>query len=260
MTKLEVPDGTTIHWDERGDGPGVLVAGISYGYPDQFGGLVDDLAADHRVAVVDLRGTGGSTRHGPYDVATDVADTAAVLEESGAVDVVVGLGDGCLRAVELAAARPDLAGTVVMSGYAPLFRGELTEGLSGSSQVLGALVRLLETDYRSAIRTIMETGNPGLSEEENRERVDRVVAHCSHEAAVARLSGWIRLDVHEAALALGSRLWILHHPQNPWFPPELADRIPELLPEAHLELVEDGAINRPDLTAAVVRRITRAGG
>lgn len=260
MTKFELPDGTTLHWREHGSGPGVLVAGIAYGYPDQFQGLVDDLARDHRVVIPDLRGAGGSSRHGPYDLATDVGDLVAVLEQSGAVKAAIGFGDGNLRAVELAAARPDLLASVVLSGYAPLSRGELTEGLAGSAQVLSALVRLLETDYRSAMRTIIETGNPELDEDSIRRRVDGAVAHCSHESALARLRGWIELDVRESALALGDRLWILHHPRNPWFPDELADRVPELLPEARLERVDDGALSRPDLTSSVVRRITGAAG
>lgn len=262
MAKLEVPDGTTISWRELGSGPGVLVAGISYGYPEMFQGLVDDLAADHRVVVPDLRGTGDSSRRGPYEMAVDLADLAAVLERAGDVTVGIGLGDGALRAVELAAARPDLVDSVVLSGYAPLFRHELPggAGLSGSGSVLSALVTLLETDYRSAIRTIVSTGSPELGEAGIRERVDRVVANCTHEAALARLRNWIQVDSGDAAQALGDRLWILHHPQNPWFPGELVERVPELLPEAQLELVEDGALNRPDLTSAVVRRITGAGG
>jgi hypothetical protein len=73
------------------------------------------------------------------------------------------------------------------------------------------------------------------------------------------MRGWIAADSEEAARALGDRLWVLHHPRNPWFPPELAERIPLLLPEAHVEEVADGALSRPDLTAAVVRRITAAG-
>ena len=262
MTHFDLPDGTTLHWTEDGAGPLVLVAPIAYSHPETIRGLIDDLAADHRVVVPDLRGTGGSSRHGPYDVATDVGDFAAVLAETGPAAVAIGLGDGTLRCVELAATRPELARSVVLSGYAPLFRGERreTHGLAGSSEVLGALLQLVETDYRAGLRTIMETGNPGLDEAAIRERVDGVVAHCSRESAVARLRSWVELDVGESALALGNRLWILHHPRNPWFPAELADRIPELLPEARLEHVEDGALSRPDLTAAVVRRITTEAG
>lgn len=262
MPQLQRPDGATIHWEETGAGPGVLVSRIAYGYPETLRGLIEDLAADHRVVVPDLRGTGGSSRRGPYDFGTDVADFTAVLREIGGARVAIGLGDGALRSVELAARSPDLLESVVLSGYAPLFRDERreTRGLAGSAQVLGALLRLVETDYRAGLRTILETGNPGLDEASIRRRVDGSAAHCSHEAAVARLRSWIELDVGDSALALGDRLWILHHPRNPWFPAELAERIPELLPEARLQRVEDGALTRPDLTAEVVRRITGAGG
>jgi pimeloyl-ACP methyl ester carboxylesterase len=261
MPLTELADGTTLHWHEWGDGPGVLVAGIAYGYPAMVRGLVDDLATDHRVVLPDLRGTGRSSRHGPYDLETDVADLRAVLEEAGPAAVAVGLGDGTLRTIELGAARPDLIEAVVLSGYAPLSRYELRglEGLVASTPVLSALVRLLETDFRAAMRTMVETGSPDLDGAGVRERVDRAVEHCAHEAVVARMRGWIAADSEEAARALGDRLWVLHHPRNPWFPPELAERIPLLLPEAHVEEVADGALSRPDLTAAVVRRITAAG-
>lgn len=254
-------DGTTLHWEEWGEGPGVLIAPIAYSYPATVRGLVEDLAQDHRVIQPDLRGTGGSSRRGPYDLATDVADYAAVLERTGPVGVAIGLGDGTLRSVELASARPDLVGSVILSGYAPLFRGERrdTRGLAGSGRVLDALLKLVETDYRAGLRTIVETGNPGLDEATIRERVNGIVAHCSRESAVARLRNWIDLDVGDSAVALGDRLWVLYHPRNPWFPGELAERIPELLPDARLEEVDDGALSRPDLTAAVVRRITGAG-
>ncbi len=259
MPLLEMPDGVTLHWEEHGEGPTVLVAGFSYGYPDMVRGLVHELCADHRVLVPDLRGTGGSTRRGPYDMATDVADLTAVMERAGGAAVAVGIGDGILRAVEVAAARHDLIEAVVTSGYPSLFREEIrgTDALTASSSVLSALVKLLENDYRAAIRTIMESANPDVPESDLRERVDRVVAHCSHEAAVARMRNWIAAEVGEAARALGDRLWILAYPRNPWFPEELADHVPTLLPEAHLERVADGALSRPDLTARAVRRITR---
>jgi pimeloyl-ACP methyl ester carboxylesterase len=257
---LEQADGVTLHWAEEGDGPGVLISGIAYGYPEMVGGLVEDLAIDHRVVVPDLRGTGGSSRRGPYDAETDLTDIAAVLDQSGPAAVAVGFGDGGLRAVQLATRRPDLVEAVLLSGYAALSRGEArgTEALSSSAQVLSALVTLLETDYRAAIRAIVETGSPDLDEAAVRERVDRVVAHCSHDAAVARMRAWIdfEIDAGDSARLLGDRLWILHHPRNPWFSADLAARIPELLPDARLEEVADGAMSRPDLTAAVVRRIT----
>ena len=219
MAKVEVPDGTTISWREHGSGPGVLVAGIAYGYPEMFQGLVDDLAADHRVVVPDLRGTGDSSRQGPYEMAS-TWPTWQRCSSSRWGDVAIGLGDGALRAVELAAARPDLVERSCCPATPRSSGGSCrtAAGLSGSGSVLSALVRLLETDYRSAIRTIVSTGSPELGEAGIRERVDRVVANCSHEAALARIAQLDRVDAGDAAQALGDRLWILHHPQNPWFP------------------------------------------
>jgi hypothetical protein len=133
-----------------------------------------------------------------------------------------------------------------------------SDALTASRAVLRALSTLLETDYRAGIRTMGETSNSNLSEEEMRKRVDLVVAHCSQEAAVSRVRAWIRDDATDAARALGARLWVLDYPGNPWFPAELAERMPEVLPAARHEAVADGPMSRPEATAAVVRRITKA--
>jgi pimeloyl-ACP methyl ester carboxylesterase len=257
MPMLERPDGAEIHWKETGDGPTVLIATILYGDPEMFAGLVEDLSVDHRVVTYDLRGTGESSRQGPYDLAVDVIDLEALADRVGGIAVAVAAGDAGMRVVRVAAARPDLVGIVVESGTSLLAAAAPdSEGLAGSTSVLRAIETLLEKDYRAAIRSIVESGNPNLGEDEMRERVDRVVKHCSQEAAVSRMRFWIRDDVTEVARALGDRLWILDHPGNPWFPRELVKRLPEFLPEARHESLEDGAMSRPDLTAAVVRRLT----
>jgi pimeloyl-ACP methyl ester carboxylesterase len=258
MPLLDRPDDTQIYWDETGEGPRVLVANSLQGHPGMLEGLVRDLAADHRVVTYDLRGTGGSSRKGPYDPAVDVEDLEALLEHVGGVTVAVAIADAGLRAVRIAAARPDLLDVVVAPGTAVLTaatRG--SDALTGSRSVLKAILTLVENDYRAAMRTIVESANPDLTEEGVRERVDRVVEHCSHESVVKRLRAWMRDDATDAARALGNRLWVLAHPGNPWFPPELAERMPELLPEARHDTVADGPVSRPDLTAAVVRQITR---
>jgi hypothetical protein len=46
------------------------------------------------------------------------------------------------------------------------------------------------------------------------------------------------------------------HPQNPWFPPEQAERTRELAPEARVVHLEQGPVTRPDLHAAVIREPT----
>jgi hypothetical protein len=66
-------------------------------------------------------------------------------------------------------------------------------------------------------------------------------------------------DALEPARACGDRLWMLCSETmgGGWFPAgkEAVDLSRRLFPEAHVEEVEDGLMSRPDLTAAVVRRI-----
>jgi pimeloyl-ACP methyl ester carboxylesterase len=260
MPTLTRPDGAEIHWEERGSGPLVVLASHFFGFPEAFEDLVADLAADHRVITYDVRGTGKSTREGPYDVPTDAADLGALIEEASGPAVVIGMGDGSNRGVKLAAARPELVAAVLTPGGNPIGRqaAEGTDALVDSPSVLDALLGMIDTDYRSALRTIVSGGNPQMDEEEKRERVDRVVEYTPQEVGAARLRAWIDDRVFEESRAIGGKLWILTFGSNEWFPDAALDKTRELLPEAHIEEIEDGPVSRPDITANVVRRITSA--
>jgi pimeloyl-ACP methyl ester carboxylesterase len=259
MARLQRPDGVELYFEERGEGPLIVFALQFFAYPAVFEGLIDDLVRDHRLVTYDMRGSGSSTRQGPYDMATDVADLGAVIEAVGGPALVIGTGDGANRAVRLAAERPDLVTMVVTPGGNPVGRvaAEGSDALVDSPSVLEALVGMIETDYRGALRTMVAGANPQMGEEEARERVARVVEYCPQEAGVARLRAWIDDRVLAQARKLGERLWILLlKERNPWFPPETKTRTRELLPEARIEMIDGGSISRPDLTAAVVRQIT----
>jgi pimeloyl-ACP methyl ester carboxylesterase len=254
------PDGVEIYWDERGAGPLVVLALQFFGFPELLSGLIAELATDHRVVCYHPRGTGNSTRRGPYDIVTDAQDLGAIIEGVGGPAVVVAMGDGCNRAVKLGAARPELVTAVITPGGNPLGRraAEGTEALAGSDSVVEALLGMMEIDYRSALRTMLGTGNPELGEDLLQERVNQTVAHCPHEAAVPRMREWTEDDAEEEGRAVGDRLWVLEHGRSPWFPIEIVSRTRELLPEAHVQEVPDGPMSRPDLTAAVVRQVTAA--
>jgi pimeloyl-ACP methyl ester carboxylesterase len=260
MSLLRRPDGVEIHWEERGEGPLIVLAAQFFGYPETFEGLAHDLARDHRFVTYHLRGTGSSSRRGPHDIDTDADDLAALIDELGGPAVIVAVGDGTSRAVKAAALRPELVSAVVSAGGNPVGRSAAagTESLVGSDSVLAALLGMLETDYRAGLRTMLDSANPQLDDEALRDRVNRSVEHCPHEAAVPRLRAWIVDDSSEQAQSLGDRLWLLEHGQNAWFPIEVARRTRRFLPEAHIEEVEDGPLTRPDITAAVIRQLTAA--
>jgi pimeloyl-ACP methyl ester carboxylesterase len=229
--------------------------------PTAFTALGDDLARDHRVVLYDPRGTGQSTRTGPYEIPTDAKDLAHLLDELGEPAVLVAFGDALHRVVETSALRPELVSAIISPGVAPLGSGRdyrgVEDGLASSPAVVGALVQLFENDYRAGLRTVVEGGNPQFSAEQVQKRIDAVVANSPLEATVARLRQWGSHDSREPARRLGDRLYVLIFGGNVWFPPELETVLRRDVPEAQIVHVEDGAVSRPDLTAGVVRRITR---
>ena len=259
MPKLRRPDGVEIHWQEQGEGPLVVFANTFMNYPGVFSGLVEELARDHRVVEYDLRGNGESTRAGPYDMDTDAEDLIALVEELGPPALALATGDGCMRAVKAAAARPGLFEAVVSPAGSPLgrkqFRGE--SGLMTSDEVVEGILRMTSVDYRAALRSILTSVNSQAGDDEIRERVERTIAYCPQESGVARGSVWLDSDATEEARQLGRRLWILESGTNPWFGSSITfDRTPVVLPEAQVLPAEDGVISRPDITAGVVRRLT----
>lgn len=237
----------------RGEGPLVLVCPISYFASVQVETFIADMARDHAVLTYDVRGTGRSSRSGPYDTETDAADLAALLEEVGPARVGVATADGTRRLVRFGAARPDLLESVVVSGTQALARAP-ARGLAGSRAVLDALITLLENDYRAGLRAAIERTDPDVPESELKARIDAAEQHCPQEAWVARLRAWIADDLGEPAAALGGRLWVLHHGTNPWFGGDVEDQR-AALPEAHFIEVSDGLRDAAPENAAIVRRI-----
>jgi pimeloyl-ACP methyl ester carboxylesterase len=261
MATTRLPDGVEIHWDQRGDGPLVVIVNQFFSEAWVFEGLTSLLAEEHRVVTYDPRGTGRSSRTGPYEIEVDARDLVALVESLGPPALLVGMGDGSNRAVHAAAARPDLVDAVVCAAGNPVGATavEGTDGLAGSESVLEALMSMMETDYRGALRTMMGTANPNFDEETLRMRVASTSENCPQDVAAERMRSWINDRALESAQALGDRLWVLEPGGNPWFPIEVTRRSRVLIPEAHIREVEDGALSRPDITADVVRALTAQG-
>jgi len=253
MPLLARPDGAELYWGQAGDGPGVLICNTFNLAP--VDGLVERLAASRRVVFYEPRGLGRSSPGGPYDLGTGVEDVEALLEETGPVEVALGIGDGTHRALRIADTRPDLVDRVVFTssaiGREP---GERATGFAGSTQVLGALMGLMRRDYRSGLRQMMV--GSAHDEELERERVEELSAAVPQEAAIGYLEAWISAESLDVARRLGSRLTALAYPGNAWFPLELYESMRESLTEACFEFVEDGPMSRPDLAAEILLRVS----
>lgn len=257
--RLQRPDGAEIEWRIAGEaGPLVAICLAAIQPPVACRRIVDELAADHRVLTYDLRGTGRSSRAGPYEIETDAGDLAAVIESAGGDALAVGLGDGGRRAVRAAAARPELIHTVAISGEVPLGpvgHGGGSEALGASPAVLEALLGLLDTDYRTGLRTMLESsGEAAWYAMTLQARLDATEEYCPREPGVQRMRAWARDDSWEHAVALGDRLWFLHYPANAWFRGSL-EAIRRHVPEARFEPLSEGVISSPEENAAALRRI-----
>jgi pimeloyl-ACP methyl ester carboxylesterase len=258
MPRLRLPDGAELHWQERGEGPSVVIAQQFFAPTSVFGGLIDLLSRDHRVITYDPRGVGQSTKVGPYHVTTDAHDLAALTDETCRHStVLVAMADGCNRAVKAAALRPDLVRAVVCVAGNPVGRTAIEdgEGLASSDSVVEALLSMMETDYRSALRTMISTANPNLDDDAVRERVTASADRCPQEAAAPRMRSWIEDEALEVSREVGDRLWMLEDGSNPWFL-ETTRRTAELLPEAHVHLVENGAVSRPEIAVSFISELT----
>jgi pimeloyl-ACP methyl ester carboxylesterase len=265
MPTVTRADGVQISWEARGEGPPVLLVAHWYAHPGVLAGMVDELARDHRMVTYDARGTGSSTRRGPYDLETDAEDLAAVVEAAGAPAVVLGWGEGAMRAARAANRHEGLiAGIVAVGGnpYPEATRG--TDSPMGSEAALEGFELALRTNYRSTVRGLLRHSSLQMSEEEMRERVEEQLAYCPQEAAIARFESWQKTDALADTVALGDRIPIsvLLFETDFGPPQEFANRLEQRLPHADVRVIEDGPVSRPDLTAEAVRRMTaplRAG-
>ena len=249
---LKRPDGAEIWWEATGDGPAIVIcntfnlAGIDR--------LVELLASERRVIAYEPRGVGRSSPQGPYDLDTGVADLQAVMEAAGASGTAFGIGDGAHRAIRLADARPDVIESLVVTSTG---MGQLgTGGFSGSTQVLAALMSLMRRDYRTGLRSMV--GGSNEDDHEDRERVEQLAALIPQEAAIGYLDSWIAAESGDIAGRLGSRVTIMAYPGNAWFPLEMFEDMSLGLPDAVYEEVEDGPINRPDISAELLLRVSAA--
>ena len=166
MPTVSSPDGVEIHYEERGAGPLVVIGSYWSMHPSALEPLTAELESDHRVVRYDDRGTGQSTRTGPYDIETAANDLALLLRHLGEPAVIVGVADAPARAVRVAASDPDLVVAVVCSGGAPIGRKSFAEleTLATTESVVQALLQQVDTDYRGALRALVSSTNQQMGE------------------------------------------------------------------------------------------------
>ena len=110
MRTIISKDGTTIAFDQSGQGPAIILVdgALQYRAFDQGMAPLADLLARHfTVFHYDRRGRGDSTDTQPYAVAREIEDIEALIDEAGGSAFLFGISSGAALAFEAALALGD---------------------------------------------------------------------------------------------------------------------------------------------------------
>ncbi|GGM05651.1 MULTISPECIES: alpha/beta fold hydrolase [Micromonospora] len=104
MRKVVSRDGTTIAYQQAGDGPPLVLLGGGFRDHTIFNPIVPGLAPYLSTYVYDRRGRGESGDSPAYAVEREIEDLAAVIAEAGGEAAVFGGSSGAILALEAAMA------------------------------------------------------------------------------------------------------------------------------------------------------------
>jgi pimeloyl-ACP methyl ester carboxylesterase len=145
MQQIQSKDGTTIAFDQLGEGPPViLVAGASV---DRGGDapIAQALAQHFTVLNYDRRGRGDSEDTPPYAVAREVEDLAALLDAAGGSAGLLGMSSGAVLAAEAVASGLPIDWLVM---WEPPFAID-ADGRRRATEYADRLAELLAADRRA---------------------------------------------------------------------------------------------------------------
>lgn len=247
-------NGTTLHYDEHGNGrPLLLIHGIG-GSGLDWAGVVPRLAHDYRVIAVDVRGFGRSQKPpGPYTPAQWAADLAALLRHIGAAPaVVLGHSMGGVIAQRL------------LLDYAELFEAAILQ--STSSQVKEQAAAYWEGQAaeieRDGLGPSIARRQAGYTEEFKREHPDvlamderRVRLNEPHAyAAAARAVA--RYNYTDALKTVRKPVLIIQGLDDTQTPPGGSVIMSRAIPGARLEMLErcghNVMVDQPDRLVELV--------
>jgi pimeloyl-ACP methyl ester carboxylesterase len=107
MRTVTSKDGTTIAFDQSGQGPAVILVdgALQYRAFDQGMAELADLLAQHFTVIhYDRRGRGDSTDTKTYELAREIEDIEALIDEAGGSAFLYGISSGAALALEAALA------------------------------------------------------------------------------------------------------------------------------------------------------------
>lgn len=144
MEEIQSKDGTTIAFDQLGNGTPIIVVGGASTDRSNNAPIAEALAENFTVLNYDRRGRGDSSDTLPYAVAREVEDIQVLLEAAGGSSGLLGLSSGAVLAAEAAASGLNL-GRLVM--WEPPFSLD-PDGPQRAKAYADRLAELLAADRR----------------------------------------------------------------------------------------------------------------
>ena len=227
-----------IAWERRGAGePLLLIHGLGYarwGWEPVLPGLAERFD----VILFDNRGIGESdSPAGPYTVAELAADAAHVLDEAGIERAhVVGTSLGGMVAQELALARPERVGGLVLGCTTP--GGPRSHPMPSVTVALMAEAATMEPAV--ALRRFVENALAPETVAQRPELVDRIVAHRLATAQdpvawAAQAAAGATFDAYDRLGGLAKPTLVHHGTEDVVVDPRNGDLLVTLLPDARLD-------------------------
>lgn len=225
-----------IAWQERGEGPAVLlVQGLGYGAWG-WDPVVPGLAERFRVLAFDNRGIGGSdVPPGPYTASELAEDAVQVLDEAGVERAhVVGASLGGMVAQELSVAHPERVGRLVLCCTTP--GGPDAHPLPEPTVRLFAEAASLEPQV--ALRRFVENalGDPsnGVADELFRRRLEHPPDPAGWQAQAAAGTTFAGVDLAR----IPAPTLVLHGTADNVVDPRNAGLLAGRIPDARVSLLE----------------------
>lgn len=265
-------DGANIAYCETGNGtPIVLLHGLMA--HAGFFRAQDELARDHQVIAVDLRGHGRSDSGngaGPTieRMAADIAELAEALDLEGAIGVGWSLGATVLWHVLSGAAAERFVGAVVVDMTARV-KNDAEWDLGLSPEACAARSLAISGDFESFALSAGQAIFAQPAAPGNRELADWAAREFARNDASAIGAVWaslVRQDVRALLSRIHHPTLIVHGAQSSLYGDDTADHLVAALPEARAVRFEGSGhaphLEEPELFNATIRdfaaRLSRA--
>jgi pimeloyl-ACP methyl ester carboxylesterase len=241
-------DGTPFAYREVGLSTGVPVVFLHHFtavLDDWDPALVDGIAAEHRVILVDLRGVGGSGGTTPDSVEAMATDAVAFLDALGLSTVdLFGYSLGGMVAQVIVQQRPDLVRRVILAGTAPA--GD--QGPAGTGAVLQAAIENAAAQGKHPKHFLFfsptATSQPARDafharQDERTDDRDAPVSNDTIGAQLTALAKWEQGTSPAGLTSVDKPVLVVNGDDDTMLPTISSFHLAQLLPDAELSIYPD---------------------